>query len=112
MKGYKKKVSGRRHSIIVDFIPLLESLETYFREENVVPRRFGSIRNTDPQLNLALKGYDHSFRAYVLQAKQSGRMQYFNIRIEEGELAGLEDFVNNYPLAGALRDPMHIPYTE
>ena len=96
MKGYKKKVGGRRHSIIVGFIPLLKSLETKFGEENIVLQRFRPIRNTDPQLNLALKWYNHSLWAYVLQAKHGGRMQYFNIRIGEGELARLEDFVDSY----------------
>jgi hypothetical protein len=93
---FKTTIAREKHSVVRSFIPLLRSLEGVFGEKNILAGRFIVKKGNGNGLRILNRGYNYPRKAYMLQARISGEIQYFFVKIEEKEAGPIEEFIRGY----------------
>ena len=96
MARFSKKISGVKHSVPRRFRLLLYRLDVEFGEENVDPGYYHWIKGDGPDLHVDFKYYDPRRKAYRLQAKKGGLVEYFYVRLGEDCEPHVKEFVKRY----------------
>jgi hypothetical protein len=91
-----KKIDGNKHSVVRQLEPLIHTLDATFGEQNVLIGEFYHVRTSDKKICMRIRGYDSARGVYKIQARKGGMAQNFYIRMSQGDVPPLEEFVRLY----------------